>query len=132
MIKLLVKLIAVASYKGGINKHSIILGLVHMLNPVTNGIILLFLGLLNPKVSTPLFLIVSLIFHVLIVLLMYRNFKYLEGIINKNELRAMKMRTREMYAFSYFLLVLIVGFLGLLMALYARVIVDFIYFNHSQ
>lgn len=125
MIKSLINIVAIASRKGGrVNKQSIILGLVHMLNPLTNVLILLILSAVCSKVSTKLFLVVSMVFHLLVIIMMNWKFSDIEKMVNKEKLKGVSSIKHEMYAVIYLVLVLIVGFMAMFMALFVSEIVE--------
>lgn len=125
MIKLLINIVATASRKKGrVNKHSTIVGLVHMLNPFTNILILLTLSVFYSEVSTQLFLTVSIIFHISAMLFMNWRFSFIERQVNKDKLRSISPRKHEIYAVIYLTLVLVVGFISLYMALFVSEIAE--------
>ncbi len=125
MMKLLINTIAIASRKGGrINKHSVIGGLVHMLSPLTNILILLILSVFNSKVSTTFFLTVSIVFHGAVMLLMNWKFSFIEKQVNKERLRSISPKRHEMFAVIYLILVLVVGFISMFAAMYVSEIAE--------
>lgn len=73
----LIKLIAIATYKGKIQKHSIVLSSVLIFNPILSALILLLHALLVTKINVLFFLSVSLIFHTAITYVLYRNYNSL-------------------------------------------------------
>lgn len=120
----LIKLIAIATYKGKIQKHSIVLSLVLVFNPILSALILLLYALLVTKINVLFFLSVSLIFHTAITYVLYRNYNSLIKGINKSTLMKITNFKRGMYGLGYIVLVIVCILLAVVIVGYGSVFID--------
>lgn len=120
----LIKLIAIATYKGKIQKHSLILSIVHIFNPISNAILVLLYSLFFTKINVPVFLALSLIFHAMITYLLYRNYNILIKGIDKSTLMKISNFRKDMFRLGYVILVIICILFAIIITGYGSVIID--------
>lgn len=127
MITFVIRLIALATYKRGIQKHAVIISIIHIFNPITNSLLLISLGAFNIKLGAENFLILTLVFHSIITFILYLNYQRIESGINKPEMRSVTPKQREYYALGYVFLVSLSMFIAIVLAGYSKRIIAFIH-----
>lgn len=125
-MKELIRLIAIATYKGKMQKHSIILSLIHIFNPISNAILLIILGVLKIDLGLDLFLFISFILHALAVFILYKKYSCLIKHIDRSSLMKISKVRREMNGFGYIGLVLLNVIIGIMLAGYSHKIIKFV------
>jgi hypothetical protein len=122
----IIKLIAIVSYKNRLQKHSIILGFIHLINPITNSLIVITLGVLKIKLYTAGIVLLTVGFHSTLAFVLYKNYSWLIKDIDRNELKKISTKAREWYSLLYIILILICIFIAIMLAGYGQKIVRFI------
>ncbi len=118
-MKWLIKIIAVATYKGGIQKHSIIASLIHIFNPAVTGFFLLILGFLKVKINPEPFIGFLICFYTICALILHKKFPLVIKSVRGNLLKDISKAKREFYAIVFLGLVILSILLSIVFALYS-------------
>lgn len=115
----LVKIIAIATYKGGIKKHSIIISLIFVLNPLITGLIAVFKGYFKLNVTLLEFLIFLILFYAVFTFILFKNYNWLIKGLKPGFMKDVSNLKRELCALTFFALIILSSLIAVLLSIYS-------------